>query len=1297
MKLPLLAISISAAIYFLADWFGLSSASIHLDSNQALILLQAFAVTISVMVLVWAAIISERKRAEKRLAIQYAIGRTLAESTTLAEASPKILQSICENFHWDMGAIWRVDRTANHLQCVEIWAVPAIAREEFAALTRKTHFASGIGLPGRVWLSNQPAWLPDVTEDLNFPRASAARETKLHGAFAFPIRSSEEVVGVIEFFSREIRQPDRKLLDLFAAIGHQLGQFMTRNQAESALVEEHNLLRTLINHLPDYIFVKDLKGRYIVKNEANLKILGINSIEDVLGKTASEIYSPEAAAHCIKDDEIVFNSGQPLLDQEEPFLDRNGRRHLLLTTKVPLRDQRGQVIGLVGISRDITERKHAEEALHKSESQLRLVWENSLDGMRLVNEDGILLAVNEAYCRLMERPREFLEGKPFSVVYELSQREAIQRKHQERFRNRTIAPHLERELVLWNGRKIYLELSNSFLEVEGQPPLLLNIFRDITERKRSEILREEFSILGQRLSAATTPEEAARTIVAAADNLFGWDACAVDSYAAERDEIYPILTIDTIDGQRIDVAPTNVGNKPTSRIRQAIRKGGFAIFRDEMEVAPADVMPFGDTTRPSASILIVPIRNGKRVTGVLSLHSYTLNAYSQADLSTLQALADHCGGALERIHVAQELRKQQEFLRTVFDMVPSMIFVKDRQGRFTLTNRTNAEILGITPDQMIGKTDAELNNHPDEVAQYTKDDLQVFTTGQDKFILEERATDTNGNVLWLQTFKRPLLGPDGKATHVVGIATDITTRKRVELRNSALANLGHQLSSATLPVEAARTIGEIADQLFGWDAFTLNLYSFENDTAKIQPIYNVDTIASQRTEIPNVEVRQNFSPRDRRIVEIGGELILKKEPITMSSELSAFGDISRPSASLMFVPIRNRTRVIGIISVQSYKLNAFDREDLMVLQTLADHCGAALERIRAETALRESDALKTAIMESALDCIITMDRDGKILEFNSAAQKTFGYSREQAIGKEMAELIIPPAFRERHRQGLARYLATGENLVMGRRIEVLGMRADGSEFPIEVAITPILMESGPIFTGYLRDITERKRAERANRELPGQILEAQESERMRVARELHDSVNQILSSTKFRLDSVEEKDIRPDNSGAENLAKSKELLDKAMHEVWRISRNLRPSELDDLGLVPAVRSLCHEFMERTGINVDLKLLRAPELTPEIELTLYRIIQEALNNVEKHSEATEVKLSITQKPAWLVLHIEDNGIGFNPAQGMARPKKSGMGLIGMKERAAFVGGVVEVKTTPDKGTAIEVRIPMNKSA
>ena len=178
----------------------------------------------------------ERAQAQQRHVV-YETACALAESTTLAEATPRMLEAICEALGWEYGALWQVDRTANLLRCVDTWHPPSLAFHEFADVSRSRSFASGVGLPGRVWASRESAWIPDVVQDANFPRAPIANRVGLHGAFGFPILLGQEVLGVLEFFSREIRRPDEDLLEMLGTIGSQIGQFAERKRAEGELAK----------------------------------------------------------------------------------------------------------------------------------------------------------------------------------------------------------------------------------------------------------------------------------------------------------------------------------------------------------------------------------------------------------------------------------------------------------------------------------------------------------------------------------------------------------------------------------------------------------------------------------------------------------------------------------------------------------------------------------------------------------------------------------------------------------------------------------------------------------------------------------------------------------------------------------------------------------------------------------------------------------------------------------------------------------------------------------------------------
>src|SRR3990172_5592114 len=169
------------------------------------------------------------------MAAQNAVSMVLAESPTLDEATPKILRAICESVGWQVGAIWNIDPSANVLRCVETWQAPSANASEFEALTRKFYFEPGIGLPGRVWAGGEPVWISNIVEDSNFPRTPAALKNNLHSAFAFPIRLQKDVIGVMEFFSKHVHEPDRQLLVMLDSLGSQIGQFIGKKRMEEAL------------------------------------------------------------------------------------------------------------------------------------------------------------------------------------------------------------------------------------------------------------------------------------------------------------------------------------------------------------------------------------------------------------------------------------------------------------------------------------------------------------------------------------------------------------------------------------------------------------------------------------------------------------------------------------------------------------------------------------------------------------------------------------------------------------------------------------------------------------------------------------------------------------------------------------------------------------------------------------------------------------------------------------------------------------------------------------------------------
>jgi two-component system NarL family sensor kinase len=220
---------------------------------------------------------------------------------------------------------------------------------------------------------------------------------------------------------------------------------------------------------------------------------------------------------------------------------------------------------------------------------------------------------------------------------------------------------------------------------------------------------------------------------------------------------------------------------------------------------------------------------------------------------------------------------------------------------------------------------------------------------------------------------------------------------------------------------------------------------------------------------------------------------------------------------------------------------------------------------------------------------------------------------------------------------------------------------DQSGRPVEVAMTE-------------HDLTERNYAERELRRLYARVISAQDTERMRVARELHDGIGQILSGLKFRLEALPARFERLPGAVEREITKASGILDRAIAETRRVSHNLMPAELEGLGLQPALRALCRDFQERTRIPVRMESMRMPRrVDPQTALGVFRIVQEAFNNVGKHARATRVVLALARSGSAIELSVADNGRGFTPARRLRRAQAGGAGLANIRERAEAMGG------------------------
>ena len=369
----------------------------------------------------------------------------------------------------------------------------------------------------------------------------------------------------------------------------------------------------------------------------------------------------------------------------------------------------------------------------------------------------------------------------------------------------------------------------------------------------------------------------------------------------------------------------------------------------------------------------------------------------------------------------------------------------------------------------------------------------------------------------------------------------------------------------------------------------------------------------------------------------------------------------------------------------------------VILRDISRRREAEAEALRTRGALGEAQARLAAIVDSAMDAVISVDSEQKIVLFNRAAENVFGLKREDALGTPL-DRLLPARFRGAHRGYVQAFGATGvTSRRMGDVTTLWALRADGTEFPIEASISQATEGDKRYFTVILRDISLRKQHEdalresqRELRELSARVLEAREDEKTLIARELHDELGQLLTALKMDLASLRE--TRPDQL-EDKMREMGRLLDQTVSATRRISADLRPLMLDDLGLADAASWLVEDFAKRSGVQCRMQTSGAEalaEASKPVATTVYRAIQESLTNIARHAGASEAWVQLAVEDRAILVEVEDNGRGIS-AEAMAKSRS--LGLKGMRERITYLGGSLEIARAPRGGTRLRARVPL----
>lgn len=535
------------------------------------------------------------------------------------------------------------------------------------------------------------------------------------------------------------------------------------------------------------------------------------------------------------------------------------------------------------------------------------------------------------------------------------------------------------------------------------------------------------------------------------------------------------------------------------------------------------------------------------------------------------------------------------------------------------------------------------------------------------------------------------------------LALDMIDKAQQKLRSQVRMTMEHQERLTTLsaissllaePLELERTLRiaiDMAMKVMRADAVLVFLLNEQTNELVLTAYEGVSQQLVQ--DLGRVGFGEVFNGQ---VTEAGEAVVLDN-----SRGPRSFGSAARQEnlQSQLIVPVKSKGKAVGALWIATHRQKDFPPEDTKLLVAIANQIGAALENARlyeaaCQTAERlyKSEREYRSLFENAHDAIWFHDFDGTILAANKAAEQLTGYDVESLIGMNVA------CFLSEEELELAKDV--GQKLIVGEAFaqpyEQKLVRKDNSQATFMLTSSLITLDGQPVgFQHIARDVTEEKRMEENLRFYLQHITKVQEEERKRMSRELHDSTAQTLIAILHQLEDFLENKTGLRMRDTRSLWKLHEEVRTVLHEVRQFGRDLRPSILDDLGLIPSLEWLCSEIGKESGIDTRLQVVGAERrFSAEVELVLFRIIQEALRNVARHSSASHVQITVAFNEQTTLVTVEDNGKGFALPETIADLSRLGkLGLTGMQERVRLLGGSLKVESELDKGTKVIVEVPL----
>lgn len=1187
----------------------------------------------------------------------------------------------------------------------------------YASVEKRGKLTVGEGATGWAASQGEPYYIEDVQKEPRWRFPERARQIGARSYLGVPLKIGEKVVGVLSLLMREIREFTSEECDLIISFANGAAIAIDKARIYQEEKRANSFLESVVGDNADAIAAADADRRLTLWNAGAETLFGYSEAE-ALGRDFVDLIIPlhereewrreTAEANRLE----MIRTGRPVR-LEGKRMRKDGTLVPVSITRSPLKLEGDKAVAGATIYRDLTEQKEMEKALRDSEKRFRNIFDHSNDSIFVIDPfNDEIIDANPSACRMLGYSREELLAKSVSSIHP-----------DEMDRMLDFVQSVYKAGHGWNdeltcltatGELLPAEISASIMAIAGKTYMVAMI-RDITERKLAERAKEAhverlktLNLLTQRIGASLDFGETLNFIVQSATALL--DVPFTGVFLRQDDLLELRASFGDLFSGRGKIV-YRLGEGLTGWVAE---KGEICSIR---EVRKDLRLKHSDLAREKGlgSYLGIPLKSGEKVVGVLYCVTHTIRDFTTDELDLFASFANGAAIAIEKARLYEEEKRASNFFESVVGDNADAIIAVNLARRITLWNSGAEAIYGYTRSEALGRPVSMLYSPAMRDAQIRRVGGIFNRASSESF--EAQFVRKDGSEVPVSVTISPVKDHNGEVIGLCGVQKDLSYRKRLEKERASYVERLETLTQLTQKIGASLDLGETLDFVVHSAAELLDvpftsLFIVEDGTLEVRAQHGGNISAEERGRMNIGEGVIGWTAATGKRYHVEDVLL---EPRWRHPEQARRSGIG----SFLGVPLKSGERVVGVLGFMAKGFRKFTPAELSLCDSFANGAAIAIEKVRRYEEVQDlqfqSENRTFEVLESMVDGFVTIGEKGIIESFNPAAERIFGYTAEEVIGRNVSTLMPNPFARD-HDRFVDNYLRTGDAKVIGTGREVFGRRKDGSTFPLYLAVSEFIRGGRRMFNGIVRDITEPMQVREKLREAKEKAEGADRAKSdflSNVSHEIRSALNTIVGYSDLLL-------MRPmDEALSLNIERIKEagefitrliedLIAFDRIEAGKINLELQLVSINDLlGAVTHARRLALP----KGFSIQFNLDPSSGVILLDSVRINQVLTNLLDNAIKYSpDGGTIQVRTIAHPGEVWVSIGDEGMGMTPEEtkvifdrfhqlesGRAhRAGGLGIGLSLVRELVALHGGRIWVEGKKGRGSTFFFALPRGKS-